>query len=136
MNNKESVKEEIQKLRDQRWSCSQATLVGIFRGLKIEEPSEALLKAAVSGLRGGIGGTHDQGSCGALTAAAVALGLLYADDERKATLLTRELYLDFKERFGSVICREILNSEGKKPCTDCCLYAGCKVAEKTNPINE
>ena len=99
------VEESIRALREEKQSCSQATLLGIARNCESGRlPDEKTLKAISSGLRGGIGGTRDEGTCGALTAATVALGLLYPDDHIKATKLSRLLYEEFKEKFGTVIC--------------------------------
>ncbi len=44
--------------------------------------SQARLCALASGFSGGIGGTFDEGTCGALTGALIALGFL-EDDEIK-----------------------------------------------------
>lgn len=124
-----NVENSIIELREAKWSCSQATLVGIFRGLERSELPESLLKSAVVTLRGGIGRTCNEGSCGALTAGAVALGLLFPEDGEKATKLTTELFKNFKEKFGSAMCGAITNENGKKRCTECCLHVGCKVEE-------
>lgn len=124
-----SVEESILELRAAKRSCSQATLLGIIRGMNRNDLPETLLEAATVTLRGGIGGTFDEGSCGALTGAAIALGMLLADDGTKATALTKALYNSFKEKFGTVCCGKITSENGKKRCNECCLYAGSKVRE-------
>lgn len=125
----ETVKQHIIHLREQRTSCSQVTLSGICRGLAndIELPAEETLMALSAGLRGGIGRTYNEGTCGALTGAVIALGLLFKDDEAKALELSRELFNDFKDEFGTVICGKITNEHGLGRCTDCCIKAGCCV---------
>ena len=114
----------IEELRKQKYSCSQATLIGLARAFPDKMPSEDILKAASCGLRGGIGRTFDKGTCGALTGAVIALGLLSADDENRAANLSKELYLKFKEAFGTVCCGDITDKNGKKRCNECCLTAG------------
>lgn len=120
------VEEEILELRKQAYSCSQATLVGIARVCGRPMPSEDVLKACSVGLRGGIGKTFDEGSCGALTGAVIALGLMFPEDGGKAADLSHELYDDFKRHFGTVECGRITDEHGKKRCNECCVTAGCK----------
>lgn len=129
------VEEEIIKLREEKQSCSQATLLGIARTCTDGTmPEEKMLKAMAAGLRGGIGGTRDEGTCGALTAAVVALGLLHPEDNMKSLKLSRQLYEDFKKRFGTVICGNMTRESGTARCTECCVYAGRKVCELCNEL--
>ena len=121
------VEEAILEFRKQKYSCSQATLLGIKRGLEADMPADAVLSAASVGLRGGIGRTMDEGTCGALTGAVIALGLLYPESPEKAVEMSKIIYNDFKETFGSVECGKITGENGKKLCNQCCLQAGCAV---------
>lgn len=125
----ETVRQHITRLREQKMSCSQATLSGICRSLATgsDLPAEELLMALSAGLRGGIGRTYNEGTCGALTGAVIALGVLFRDDEAKALELSRELFNDFMDEFGTVICGKITNEHGLTRCTDCCIMAGCCV---------
>ncbi len=125
----ETVKQHIIKLREQKTPCSQATLCGICRSMaeSSDMPSEEMLMALSAGLRGGIGRTYNEGTCGALTGAVIALGLLFKDDEAKALELSRELFNDFMNEFGTVICGKITNEHGLSRCTECCVKAGCCV---------
>lgn len=118
------IENNIAELRNQRYSCSQSTLIGIAREHAEIMPPEPTLKAAACGLRGGIGKTFDKGTCGALTGAVIALGLIYADDEAKAADKSKQLYQAFKQRFGTVCCGDITDENGKKLCNECCLEAG------------
>lgn len=128
------IEENISALRSQRYSCSQATLIGTVRAFPESkcELSDASLKAISCGLRGGIGKTFDEGTCGALTGAVIAIGLLCPDDENKAADLSKELYLEFKNKFGTVCCGNITNENGKKLCNECCLTAGRIAGELLN----
>lgn len=124
----ETVKQNILQLRDAKTPCARATLLGICRGLEADILSEEILTAISSGLRGGIGRTYNEGTCGALTGAVVALGLLFHDDEAKALELSHELFNYFLGEFGTVMCGKITNKHGLKRCTECCVKAGCRVA--------
>ena len=124
----EQVKQNIEELRRNRYSCSQATLLGIKRGLNASMLDDKTLMAISVGLRGGIGSTHSEGTCGALTGAVVALGLLFPDDAEKVVVLSRELFNGFRNEFGSVICDRIKDENGRKRCTECCVEAGCLAA--------
>ena len=76
------------------------------------------------------GGMGRQGEvCGALTGALMALGVRMGRDEPdaekrdKVYAMTRELFAEFKKRFGSVLCKELtgcdlLTEEGKKKFED------------------
>lgn len=123
---------QIEQLRSEKYSCSQSTLLGIARSFGKGMPSENMLKAMSTAFRGGIGRTFDEGTCGALTGAIIALGLIYADDENKAANQAKEVYSGFKKHFGTVCCGHITNEHGKKRCTECCRVAGKLVEELVN----
>lgn len=114
-------------LRGEGASCSKATILGIMRALGKDFP-EATLEAIASGLRGGIGGTRDEGSCGALTAAVVASGLVCGEDEKRSLRIAKELYEDFKRERGSVECGHLFR-QGRMSCNECCLCAGRKAVQ-------
>ena len=76
--NSKSVEEKIRQYRVFK-SCSQSTLMGLCE-VANHPMSQARLCALASGFSGGIGGTFDEGTCGALTGALIALGFL-EDDE-------------------------------------------------------
>lgn len=122
------IEEKITELRE-TYSCSQSTLMGLCIDSKYSQ--EDLAKLA-SGFSGGIGGTFDEGSCGAVTGATMALGLL-EDNEDKIKADTRELFNVFKDKYGSVTCGSISkNGEDKSPCVECCVFAGKKVCDLLN----
>lgn len=129
-----SIEKNIQELRDNRASCSNATLIGIARAYPDRLPDEFTLAHIASALRGGIGKTFDEGTCGALTGAVVALGLLYADDEIQANVAAKRVYEGFKKHFGTVCCGRITDEHGRKRCTECCLTAGKLVGNELQEI--
>lgn len=87
--NSKSVEEKIRQYRVFK-SCSQSTLMGLCE--VVNHPmSQARLCALASGFSGGIGGTFDEGTCGALTGALIALGFL-EDDEIKIKMDAKKLW--------------------------------------------
>ena len=92
------------------FNCSQAvfTVFGTEKGLSEDQ----CLKAAC-GFGGGMG--RQQFTCGAVTGAAMAIGLRYGkgidDPEEKKTetyLKVRKLFEEFQKLHGSTNCRELL----------------------------
>jgi hypothetical protein len=49
------------------------------------------------GFSGGIGGTFSEGTCGAVTVAIMALGLI-CDDEKEIVAASKQLFNDFKDK--------------------------------------
>ena len=126
---KEKVNQAIAQLRKEGYSCSQATLLGLCRTLG-SNLTETQIKAISSGLRGGIGRTFEDGTCGALTAGVMALGLYTAScDDEKVVALSKELFEHFKKTYGTVKCGDIVGKFKFTKCTGCCLCMGEKVME-------
>lgn len=121
-----TVQMEIIRLRQGKISCSQATFIGVCRAAGCSRSEEDLL-ALSAGFRGGTGCSYNEGSCGALMAGVMALGMLLPEDNAKAVALSKELFEHFKERYGTVICGNIVYHNGFAACTDCCLCVGRKV---------
>ncbi|OWT33805.1 oxidoreductase [Methanobrevibacter sp. 87.7] len=123
LNSKEIAK-KIEDYREDN-SCSQATLMGLCEDCDID--LETLSKLGL-GFSGGIGGTFAEGTCGAITGAVMALGLLADEDDIKP--MAKQLFNDFQNKYGSVKCGDISkNGEDKSPCVEVCLFAGDKVCE-------
>ena len=71
------------------------------------------------GFAGGMGGTFDEGTCGAVTGALIANGILN-DDPSEIKANAKEIFNAFKEEYGTVRCDIISkNGEDKSPCVDC-----------------
>ena len=97
---------------DNNYNCSQSVFVAFAEELGIEE-NEALKIASAFG--GGIG--RQQLTCGALTGAAMTLGLKYGkgtndSDEKKLFTYekTLQLFDEFTKLHGSANCRQLLNN--------------------------
>lgn len=124
----ELVLKKIEEYRHER-TCSQAVLKSFCEVAGL--PTENVDKVAV-GFTGGIGGTFDEGSCGALTGAVLALGYL-SEDESQALMASHRLFNEFKKQYGSVTCGKISNNgDNKLHCIDVCLFSGAKVCEYLN----
>lgn len=122
------VQSEIKELRQKKYSCSQATFIGICKALGCEQSDEELM-ALSAGFRGGIGCSYNEGSCGAFTAGVMAIGMYLPKDNAKALALAHELFCYFKSQLGTVICGNIVYLNGFEKCNKCCLCTGEKVAE-------
>lgn len=120
--------EIISKLREDGYSCSQATFLGLCQALG-SELTEKQLKALSAGFRGGIGKTYENGTCGALSAGVMALGLYTPDDNDKGIALAGELFKHFKDTYGTVKCGDIVGEFQFTRCTGCCLCIAQKVVE-------
>ena len=93
--------EEILNRRKMRYNCAQATLCGVNAAARLGF-DERVLKHAVAGFGGGIGRTHDEGTCGALTGAVAGLGILLDADDERTSELARELFLHFRKELGTL----------------------------------
>ena len=111
--------------------CAQSTIAAVQDSLGIR--NDTVFQTA-SGIAGGGGGIGD-GVCGGYSGGCIVMGMFFGrrrkkfdnDNENKATAyrLARSLHDRFKEKYGSVICREVqtkifgrcynlLDSEDKK----------------------
>ena len=119
-----------EKIRDYRIfkSCSESTLMGLCETAEYPISQSDMCKLAC-GFAGGMGGTFDEGTCGAVTGALIANGLLNNDpSEIKAN--AKENFNAFNEEYGTVRCDIISkNGEDKSPCVDCCVFIANKVAD-------
>ena len=108
-----------EKIREYRTflSCSESTLMGLCETANYPISKEDMRKLA-SGFAGGMGGTFDEGTCGAVTGALMANGLLN-DDIPTIKDNAKEIFNTFKEEYGTVRCDKITNhGEDKSPCVD------------------
>lgn len=121
--------EEILNRRKMRYNCAQATLCGVNAAARLGF-DERVLKHAVAGFGGGIGRTHDEGTCGALTGAVAGLGILLDADDERTSELARELFLHFKKELGTLQCARLKSPEQRVSCIQCCLVAVREIIER------
>ncbi|MFA5972383.1 MAG: C-GCAxxG-C-C family protein [Lentimicrobiaceae bacterium] len=103
--------EKALSLFDNNFNCAQSVLTSFAEELGLTE--DELLRVS-SAFGGGIG--RQQFTCGAVTGAAMALGLKFgkgkndSDDKKQLTYdKTIELFDEFTRLNGSTICRKLLN---------------------------
>ena len=101
----------------QGFSCSQAILSTFGEQFGLNRDTALKLAAGFGGGMGRMAGT-----CGAVTGAFMILGLKYgavSSDDMQAKELTyekvREFAARFKERGGSLVCRELLGYDINSP---------------------
>lgn len=102
--------------------------MALVEGLQLDVPHVPRLASA---LAGGLGGTH-RWTCGVLNAAAVVAGLVAGRDEvtpdpAPGYYLAGRLIVDFEERFGTVLCHELVGIAPELP--DVEFRAECKRTE-------
>lgn len=139
-----SLEEIVVSHMESGYLCSESVLKGAAEHLGL---TWERLPAIATGLGAGIGGTGQV--CGALTGGAMALGLARGrnapdEDFHHCLGLTQELAEAFRERFGSVACKDILGLDlgteaGRNeavtrgflnlPCRDCLVLVAGYLAE-------
>ncbi len=87
--------------------CSQAVFCAFAEEYGID--SETALKLS-AGLGGGVARMREV--CGAVTGAAMALGLKYGPDKANVYPHVQELCARFKAECGSIVCRDLLAGVG------------------------
>jgi len=102
--------DQADKLFRDGYNCSQAVFAAVHEELGIDQ--ETALKIA-SSFGGGMGRLREV--CGALTGLFMAVGIKYgysdpSDPELKTRhyQLVQDLAAQFKDEFGSIICRDLL----------------------------
>ena len=95
--------EEAVKLFESGMNCAQS----VFCAFGDELGMDAEIAARVScGLGGGVGRLREV--CGAVTGAAMVIGMRSGPDKNKVYPLVQEFAKKFKTECGSIVCRELL----------------------------
>lgn len=113
--------EDIRRRRSEMYSCAETTLTALCNYWNIDIP-ESQLRAISIPFRGGIGATFGDGTCGALSGAVMAIGLKYMNDKAKSVAVTKEVFNDFQNTYGTVCCGKMYQ-KGREHCTGCCITA-------------
>jgi C_GCAxxG_C_C family probable redox protein len=107
--------DEAAALFEQGFSCSQAILAAYGDGLGV--PRGELLKLA-TGFGGGMARMGH--TCGAVTGAFMSIGLAYGksvasdvEAREKTYAFIQEFAEQFKEKHGSLMCRDLLGGSGQ-----------------------
>jgi len=88
-------------------NCAQAVFAAFADEFGLDEE---LAKRISCGLGGGVGRMREV--CGAVSAAAMVLGMRHGPDKAKAYPEIQAFCARFKEQTGSVVCRELLEGTG------------------------
>ncbi len=119
---KEKVRQIVYGNYEKGFHCAEAIVRSV---LDTFQPNGGNPISPASGFCGGIGECK-QDVCGALSGGIIALGFLYGretggDDISKLKLLSFELRRLFIERFGSTVCRDVVEKISHTPG-----YNGCR----------
>ena len=88
-------------------NCSQAVFAAFADEFGLDEE---LAKRISCGLGGGVGRMREV--CGAVSAAAMVIGMRLGPDKMKAYPAIQDFCAKFKAETGSIICRELLDGTG------------------------
>ena len=73
--------------------------------------------------------TFEDGTCGGLTGAVMALGLL-GKDNAMIKSMSKDLFNAFKAEYGAVTCGEISDKgKDKSPCVELCMFSANEVCK-------
>ena len=102
--------EKAAKLHENGCNCCQAVIMCFAEQYGITEQQAYALGAFFGG------GMRSGEVCGAVSGALMSLGLKYGDENNRQCGKSKEFMKAFKEAYGSVICRELLEKNQKKMC--------------------
>ena len=88
-------------------NCAQAVFAAFADEFGLDE---ALAKRLACGLGGGVGRMREV--CGAVSAAAMVIGMRLGPDKMKAYPVIQDFCAKFKAETGSIVCRELLDGTG------------------------
>jgi C_GCAxxG_C_C family probable redox protein len=92
-------------------NCAEKVFSTLYSVIDTNIPSDVV--SLLSGFGGGIGGTRD-GVCGAISGGVAAIGLIYGrkkppeGNRERVSEISRDFLTQFKSRFGSIICHELV----------------------------
>jgi len=94
------------------FSCSQAVLAAFAPQLGMDEETAIRLAGAFGG-----GVAHRGGTCGAVNAAFMVIGLKYSDIDinyqatKKTFAAVRQFIKEFENLNGSIVCKDLINCD-------------------------
>ena len=88
-------------------NCAQAVFAAFADEFGLDE---GFAKRLATGLGGGVGRMREV--CGAVSAAALVIGMRLGPDKMKAYPVIQDFCAKFKEKCGSIVCRELLEGTG------------------------
>ncbi|MBR2713794.1 MAG: C_GCAxxG_C_C family protein [Kiritimatiellae bacterium] len=125
-------------------NCAQAVFAAFADEFGLDEE---FAKRLATGLGGGVGRMREV--CGAVSAAALVIGMRLGPDKMKAYPVIQDFCAKFKDRCGSIVCRELLAGTGattggapeartpeyyhKRPCVELVKTACALLGESSAP---
>ena len=88
-------------------NCAQAVFAAFADEFGLDEE---FAKRLATGLGGGVGRMREV--CGAVSAAAMVIGMRLGPDKMKAYPVVQDFCAKFKGKCGSIICRDLLEGTG------------------------
>jgi C_GCAxxG_C_C family probable redox protein len=108
------------------YGCAETTFVVLKAAFELDEPADPSPAMALNG-----GVAYGGGTCGAVTGAALAVGMLAGRrivDHRQAKLVARELIAElmdaFRSEYGALDCRDLLGIDLRAPGAHAAFIAG------------
>jgi len=89
--------------------CSQAVLVAFCNKYGVDENLACRISFGLNS------GCRCADVCGAVSGAILVIGLKYGDDKTVGNLKTEEYIKAFKEKNGSIVCRDLLGCDISTP---------------------
>ena len=121
-------------------NCAQAVFAAFADEFGMDED---LAKRVSCGLGGGVGRMREV--CGAVTGAALVLGMRHGPDKTAAYPSVQDFCAKFKAEFGTIVCRELLEGKGvttggapeartpeyykKRPCVEMVKFAAALLSQ-------
>lgn len=105
-----SYEETASKYHEQGCNCCQAVIMSCCEQFGITTEQAYGLGAFFGG------GMRSGEVCGAVTGGLMGLGLKYGDENNRQCGKSQEFLRLFREEFGTLLCREILEQHQKKLC--------------------
>lgn len=135
--NVEARIERSKSCKDKGYTCCQTVIMGVADLLEIKDTD--IFKCA-EGFGGGVGGLGEV--CGVVSAMTMVAGLINGSGDLENNTskmdtieLVEKLALEFKEKHGSLLCRDIRNEEGNshEECDKCIQDGIATLIEKFFP---
>ena len=111
-----SYQEKANQFHDQGCNCCQAVFMACCEKFGITEEQAYRLGAFFGG------GFRCEEVCGAVSGAVMGLGLAYGDENNRECGKSKEFLEAFKQEFGSILCRDIIQPEGMEKKAMCPTY--------------
>jgi len=120
-----SFSEKAVQLHDEKkYNCCQSVLCSACEQFGMEDETAYRLGAFFGkGMRRGE-------VCGCVTGALMAIGLRYGDENNRESGASQTFLKAFEEKYGSLICKELLKQNGKSICPQLIAFAANYLEEE------